>query len=86
MESGEIKKEPFWLKELTLHFNSGKQYIPTEEDKKFIYNLFLEYRIEGIKPKEAIEKAKNVLMSFKKQYKNKILFYFSFSLVFLFSR
>ena len=39
----------------------------TAEDKKFLHDLVLEYRIEGMKPKEAIEKAKNVLMSFKKE-------------------
>jgi len=43
------------------------QYKLTDEDKKFLQDLFLEYKISGMKPKEAIEKAKNVLMSFKKQ-------------------
>jgi hypothetical protein len=61
------KNNPDWIKELSLHFDSGKQYKLTDEDKKFLQDLILEYKINGMKPKEAIEKAKNVLMSFKKQ-------------------
>ncbi len=64
---GTPKNESYWVEELSLHFDSGKQYKLTDEDKKFLQDLFLEYKISGMKPKEAIEKAKNVLMSFKKQ-------------------
>ena len=63
------KNDPYWIKELSLHFDSGKQYKLTDEDKKFLQDLFLEYKISGMKPKEAIEKAKNVLMSFKNNKK-----------------
>ncbi len=59
------KNDPDWIKELSLHFDSGKQYKLTDEDKKIIQDLFLEYKRNGMKQKEAIEKAKNVLMSFK---------------------
>ena len=63
---GDPRNDPYWIKELSLHFDSGEQYKLTDEDKKFIRDLFIEYKINGMKPKEAIEKAKNVLMCFKK--------------------
>ena len=62
---GTPKNDPDWIKELSLHFDSGKQYKLTDEDKKIFRCLFLEYKRNGMKPKEAIEKAKNVLMCFK---------------------
>jgi len=62
---GTPKNDPDWIKELSLHFDSGKQYKLTDEDKKFLRDLFMDYKIDGMKPKEALEKAKNVLMSFK---------------------
>ena len=66
------KNDPDWIKELSLHLDSGKQYKLTDEDKKFLRDLFLEYKIDGMKPKEALEKAKNVLMSFKNNKKMRI--------------
>ena len=62
---GTPKNDPDWIKELSLHLDLGKQYKLTDEDKKFLRDFFMEYILDGMKSKEAFEKAKNVLMSFK---------------------
>ena len=41
-------------------------YIRGRQYKKLFRDLFFEYQIEGLKPKEAMKKAKKVLACFKK--------------------
>lgn len=57
--------DPDWIKELSLHLKSVKRYKLTDEDKKLLRDLFLEYKMNGMMPREALEKAKKVVMSFK---------------------
>jgi len=39
--------------------------ITSNDKKEFLQDLFLQYRIEGLTPKQSMEKAKAVLMRFK---------------------
>jgi len=66
---GEPKNDPDWIKEISLHFNADKKHKLTDEDKKFIRDLVLQYQRNGMTPRQAFEKAKNVLMCFKNNKK-----------------
>lgn len=63
------KNDPDWVKEISLRFNADKKHKLTDNDKKFLQDLFLQYQRDGITPRKAFEKAKNVLMCFKNNKK-----------------
>jgi len=46
-----------------------KKHKLTDEDKKYIQDLSLQYQRDGMTPRKAFEKAKNVLMCFKNNKK-----------------
>ena len=58
------ENDPVWIKELASHISYLSKKKITDEDKKLILELFFEYQREGLPPKIAIEKAKNIILSF----------------------
>ena len=63
---GKPKDDPEWIKEITFQLSILKKQKITDEDKKLFRELFFEYQRDGLSPKDAIEKAKNIILSFKK--------------------
>lgn len=57
-------KDPEWIKEISNYAKAARLEL-SREDKKFLRELFFEYRRDGLTPKDAIEKAKNVVFCFK---------------------
>lgn len=58
---GRKEDDPEWLKDIASYVKLGK----ADKYKKQLRELFLEYTREGLKPKEAWEKAKRVLACFE---------------------
>ena len=63
---GRKENDPEWIKQIVASLYANKKPVLNDEYKKLFRDLFFEYQIEGLKPKEAIEKAKKVLACFKK--------------------
>ncbi len=63
---GKPKDDPEWIKEIAFQISILKKRKITDEDKKLFRELFFEYQRDGLSPKDAIEKAKNIILSFKK--------------------
>jgi hypothetical protein len=61
------KNNSEWIKKVALYSSVIKVQDLTDEDKKLLVELFLVYKINGLKPKEALQKAKRVLASFRFQ-------------------
>jgi len=59
---GSPENDPEWIREI---FHFTKKVKLTDSDKKLIRELFLEYQRNGLPPKDAIEKAKNIVLCFK---------------------
>ena len=63
---GKKECDPEWIKEIANYAKTVKKLKLTNEDKKLLRELFFEYQRNGLAPKYAIKKAKNVVLSFKK--------------------
>ena len=63
---GKKDNDPDWIKEIVAYIYANKKQELKKEYKILFRDLFFEYQIEGLKPKEAIEKAKKVLKCFNK--------------------
>jgi len=63
---GKPEDDPEWIKEIAFQLSILKKRKITDEDKKLFRELFFEYQRDGLSPKDAIEKAKNIILSFKK--------------------
>ena len=63
---GKPEDDPEWIKEIAFQLSILKKQKITDEDKKLFRDLFFEYQRDGLSPKDAIEKAKNIILSFKK--------------------
>ena len=63
---GKPKDDPEWVKEIAFQLSILKKQKITDRDKKLIRELFHEYQRDGLSPKDAIEKAKNFVLCFKK--------------------
>jgi hypothetical protein len=63
---GKPKDDPEWIKEIAFQVSILKKRKVTDEDKKLFRELFFEYQRDGLSPKDAIEKAKNIVLSFGK--------------------
>lgn len=63
---GKKEDDPNWIKEIVAYIYANKKQELKEEYKILFRDLFFEYQIEGLKPKEAIEKAKKILECFNK--------------------
>ena len=61
----ENENDPEWIRELANEIFALKKQKITDEDKKLIRSLFFEYVRDGLQPREAIIKAKNIILSFK---------------------
>lgn len=61
------KNNSEWIKKVALYSSVIKVQDLTDEDKKLLVELSLVYKINGLKPKEALQKAKRVLASFRFQ-------------------
>ena len=62
---GTIENDPAWINELVTFLLNTKDKKTIEKYKSLIRDLYLEYLREGMQPKIAIEKAKNVVFHFK---------------------
>ena len=56
--------DPEWIKEISSYAKTNKSKL-TDENRRLISELFFEYRREGFAPKDALDKAKNVVLCFK---------------------
>ncbi len=63
---GKKRDDPEWVKEIVFQISIFKKQKITDEDKKLLRDLYFEYLRDGLKPKDAIEKAKNIMLSFEK--------------------
>ena len=61
---GTQKNDPEWINELAYYCYIFDTPELTDENKKLILKLFLEYRRDGLSPKGALKKAKLVFESF----------------------
>lgn len=55
--------DPEWIKEIFHFTKKGKL---TDEDKKLIRELYLEYQRDGLTSRDALEKAKKIVLCFNK--------------------
>ena len=55
--------DPEWIKEIFQVTNKGKL---TDEDKKMIRELYHEYIRDGLDSRDALEKAKSIVLCFEK--------------------
>jgi len=62
---GKPEDDPEWVKEIASQISLLKKKRVTDEEKKLFRELFFEYQRDGLSPKDAIEKAKNVVLSFE---------------------
>ncbi len=63
---GSPENDPEWVKEIASQLSLIKKKKITDEEKLLLRELFFEYQRDGLSPKEAIEKAKKVILSFLK--------------------
>jgi hypothetical protein len=62
---GQPENDPDWIKEIAFYVSDVKKEEFSDNDKKFLRELFFEYQQDGLSPRDAIAKAKNVILSFK---------------------
>lgn len=62
---GTPKNDPAWVKETARQISILKEQKITKTEKNLLRELFFEYQRDGLKPKDALEKAKNVILCFK---------------------
>ena len=69
MKSKAIKvrkgSDPEWIHDIASYFFTYRKNGKSDEYKKELHDLFLEYTEEGMGPKEAMEKAKRILDCFE---------------------
>lgn len=63
---GKKEDDPEWVKEIVSFASACKKLKITDECKKLLRDLYFEYLRDGLKPKDAMEKAKNIILSFEK--------------------
>ena len=63
---GKPEDDPDWVKEIASQISLIKKKKITDINKKLLRELFLDYQRDGLSPRDAIEKAKNVIFSFLK--------------------
>jgi len=62
---GKKGDDPEWVQDIACYFFTCKKNGKSDGYEKELHNLFLEYREEGMGPREAWEKAKEVLDCFE---------------------
>jgi len=61
---GSPENDPEWVKEIADYVKTGELNL-IDEDKKLIRELFFEYQRDGLSPKDAIRKAKDMFYVLK---------------------
>ena len=62
---GKKENDPEWVRDVACYFFNYRKNEKSDEYKKELHNLFLEYKEEGMGSSEAWEKAKKVLDCFE---------------------
>ncbi len=62
---GKKGNDPEWIQDISCYFFTYRKNEKSDEYKKELHDLFLEYTEEGMRPKEAMEKAKRILDCFE---------------------
>ena len=62
---GKKGDDPEWIQDISSYFFTYRKNEKSDEYKKDLHDLFLEYKEEGMGPNEAWEKAKKVLGCFE---------------------
>ena len=62
---GVKENDPEWIQDISCYFFTYRKNGKSDEYKKELRDLFLEYKEEGMGPNEAWEKAKKVLDCFE---------------------
>ncbi|MEA3457598.1 MAG: hypothetical protein U9R21_02860 [Candidatus Thermoplasmatota archaeon] len=62
---GKKEDDPEWIQDISHYFSTYRKNAKSDEYKKKLHDLFLEYKEEGMGPNEAWVKAKNVLDCFE---------------------
>ena len=62
---GDRGDDPEWIKDIAFHVSTYQKSKKSDEYNRQLRGLFLEYRIEGLRPKEAWEKARRILAAFR---------------------
>jgi hypothetical protein len=61
---GKKGDDPEWIQDMSCYFFTYRKNGKSDEYKKELHDLFLEYKEEGMGPNEAWEKAKKILDCF----------------------
>ncbi len=61
---GKKGDDPEWIQGISCYFFTYRKNGKSDEYEKYLHDLFLEYKLEGMEPNEAWEKAKKVLDCF----------------------
>ena len=61
---GKKGHDPEWIQDISCCFFTYRKNEKSDEYMKELRELFFEYRMDGLKPKEAWEKAKRILDCF----------------------
>jgi hypothetical protein len=62
---GNKERDPGWIKDIASYLESEEERGGDDRYKKQLRELFLEYKRDGLKHRDAWEKAKRVLASFE---------------------
>ena len=62
---GKKENDPEWIQDISCYFFTYRKNEKSDEYKKELHDLFLEYKRDGLKSKEAWEKAKMALDCFE---------------------
>ncbi len=62
---GDSEDDPEWIQDISCYFFTYRKNGKSDEYKKELHDLFLEYTEEGMGPKGAMEKAKRILDCFE---------------------
>jgi len=62
---GKKENDPEWIQDVACYFFTYRKNEKSDEYMKEFRELFFEYRRDGLKPKEAWEKAKRILDCFE---------------------
>ena len=62
---GKKENDPEWIQNISCYFFTYRKNEKSDEYMKEFRELFFEYRRDGLKPKEAWEKAKRILDCFE---------------------
>ena len=62
---GKKENDPEWIQNISCYFFTYKKNEKSDEFKKELHDLFLEYKKEGMEPNKAWNKARKILDCFE---------------------